>query len=178
MLIGTRVGEGAAIPETPLTTVWGVAVTVGAIAGVFLHGNPTSSYIWRNVIPYLSNLGRCVAPDLIGMGDSDKLPNSGQGSYSFVEHRTYLDALLSTLGISHRVTFVLHDWGSALGFDWARRHPAHTRGPWGDDPAHRQASIRRRSCWHFRNHGRRIAAHSCGSTSLPWSHSPVLDALS
>jgi haloalkane dehalogenase len=90
---------------------------------VFLHGNPTSSYIWRNVIPHVRNLGRCVAPDLIGMGDSDKLPNSGPGSYSFVEHRSYLDALLGALSITDRVTFVLHNWGSALGFDWARRHP-------------------------------------------------------
>jgi haloalkane dehalogenase len=95
---------------------------------VFLHGNPTSSYVWRNVIPYVAGLGRCLAPDLIGMGDSDKLPNSGPGSYSFVEHRRFLDALLETLGVRQRVTLVVHDWGSALGFDWANRHRAAVKG--------------------------------------------------
>lgn len=89
---------------------------------VFLHGNPTSSYLWRNVIPYLQPLGRCIAPDLIGMGDSEKLPNSGPDSYRFVEHRRYLDALLDALNVRARVTLVVHDWGSALGFDWANRH--------------------------------------------------------
>jgi haloalkane dehalogenase len=89
---------------------------------VLLHGNPTSSYLWRNVIPHLQQVGRCIAPDLIGMGDSDKLPNSGHRSYRFVEHRGYLDALLEALDVSERVTFVVHDWGSALGFDWANRH--------------------------------------------------------
>ena len=89
---------------------------------VLLHGNPTSSYLWRNVLPYLQSLGRCVAPDLIGMGDSDKLPDSGPGSYRFVEHRRYLDALLEALDVNERVTFVIHDWGSALGFDWANGH--------------------------------------------------------
>ncbi len=90
---------------------------------VFLHGNPTSSYLWRNVIPHVEHLGRCIAPDLIGFGDSDKLPNSGPGSYRFVENRTYLDRLLSELGVTERVVLVVHDWGSGLGFDWARRHP-------------------------------------------------------
>ena len=89
---------------------------------VLLHGNPTSSYLWRNVLPHLEPRGRCIAPDLIGMGDSDKLPNSGPGSYRFVEHRRYLDALLEPLDVHERVTFVIHDWGSALGFDWANRH--------------------------------------------------------
>jgi haloalkane dehalogenase len=89
---------------------------------VFLHGNPTSSYLWRNVIPHVQDLGRCIAPDLIGMGDSAKLPASGPSSYTFVEHRRYLDSLLETLGVTERVTFVIHDWGSALGFDWANRH--------------------------------------------------------
>src|SRR5262245_3958055 len=89
---------------------------------VLLHGNPTSSYLWRNVLPHLQPLGRCIAPDLIGMGDSDKLPDSGPGSYRFVEHRRYLDALLESLGVRERVTFVIHDWGSALGFDWSYRH--------------------------------------------------------
>jgi haloalkane dehalogenase len=90
---------------------------------VFLHGNPSSSYEWRNVIPHLVKMGRCIAPDLIGMGDSDKLPGSGPASYRFVEHRNYLDAFLEALGVQERVTLILHDWGSALGFDWAYRHP-------------------------------------------------------
>lgn len=89
---------------------------------VFLHGNPTSSYVWRNVVPHVSHLGRCLLPDLIGMGDSDKLDDPGPGSYTFVEHRRYLDALLEELGVTENVTFVIHDWGSALGFDWANRH--------------------------------------------------------
>jgi haloalkane dehalogenase len=95
---------------------------------VFLHGNPTSSYLWRNVIPHLQEVGHCIAPDLIGMGDSDKLPSSGPGSYTFVEHRRYLDALLAALGVHERVTFVIHDWGSALGFDWANRHRNAVKG--------------------------------------------------
>jgi len=95
---------------------------------VLLHGNPASSYLWRNVLPYLEPLGRCIAPDLIGMGDSDKLPNSGPGSYSFVDHRRFLDALLEELGVRERVTLVVHDWGSGLGFDWANRHRDAVRG--------------------------------------------------
>ena len=95
---------------------------------VLLHGNPTSSYLWRNVLPHLQPLGRCIAPDLIGMGDSDKLPNSGSGSYRFVEHRRYLDALLEALDVRERVTLVIHDWGSALGFDWANRHREAIKG--------------------------------------------------
>jgi haloalkane dehalogenase len=90
---------------------------------VFLHGNPTSSYLWRNVWPHVQEMGRIIVPDLIGMGDSDKLPNSGPDRYRFVEHRDYLDGLLSALGVTENVTLVIHDWGSALGFDWARRHP-------------------------------------------------------
>lgn len=95
---------------------------------VFLHGNPTSSYLWRNIIPYLADLGRCIAPDLIGMGDSEKLPESGPNSYTFVEHRRYLDALLAELGVERQVTLVVHDWGSALGFDWANRHRDAVKG--------------------------------------------------
>src|SRR5262247_3378925 len=95
---------------------------------VLLHGNPTSSYLWRNVLPPLPPRGRCIAPDLIGMGDSDKLPNSGPGSYRFVEHRRHLDALLEALDVRARVTFVVHDWGSALGFDWANRHRKAVKG--------------------------------------------------
>ncbi len=95
---------------------------------VFLHGNPTSSYLWRNVIPHCEALGRCIAPDLIGMGDSDKLDPSGPDRYRFVEHRQYLDALLEQLGVDANVTLVIHDWGSALGFDWANRHRDAMRG--------------------------------------------------
>jgi haloalkane dehalogenase len=95
---------------------------------VFLHGNPTSSYLWRNIMPHVQDRGRCIAPDLIGMGDSDKLPDSGPESYSFVEHRRYLDALLDLLGVKARITFVVHDWGSALCFDWAYRHPDAVKG--------------------------------------------------
>jgi len=89
---------------------------------VFLHGNPTSSYLWRNVVPHVAGRYRCVVPDLIGQGDSDKLDDPGPGSYSFVEHRRYLDGLLDQLDLGDRITLVLHDWGSALGFDWANRH--------------------------------------------------------
>jgi haloalkane dehalogenase len=95
---------------------------------VLLHGNPTSSYLWRNVIPHLQPLGRCIAPDLMGMGDSDKLPDRGPGSYRFVEHRRYLDGLLEALDVRERVTLVIHDWGSTLGFDWANRHRHAVRG--------------------------------------------------
>ena len=90
---------------------------------VFQHGNPTSSYLWRNVMPHLADQGRCIAVDLIGMGDSDKLDDPGSDSYRFVEHRDYLFAAWEALGIRDRVTLVIHDWGSALGFDWARQHP-------------------------------------------------------
>jgi haloalkane dehalogenase len=95
---------------------------------VFLHGNPTSSFLWRNVIPHVADRGRCIAPDLIGMGDSDKLDDSGPDRYTFVEHRKYLDALLERLGVERNAVFVIHDWGSALGFHWAHRHPDAVRG--------------------------------------------------
>jgi haloalkane dehalogenase len=95
---------------------------------VFLHGNPTSSYLWRNIIPHLEGVGRCIAPDLIGQGDSDKLEDSGPDRYRFVEHRRYLDALLESLGIERNVTLVIHDWGSGLGFDWANRHRDAVKG--------------------------------------------------
>ncbi|MGD8861044.1 MAG: haloalkane dehalogenase [Myxococcales bacterium] len=95
---------------------------------VFLHGNPTSSHLWREIIPHVADLGRCIAPDLIGMGHSDKLPDSGPGSYRFIDHRRYLDLLLDALDVRERVTLVVHDWGSALGFDWARRHASAMRG--------------------------------------------------
>ena len=92
---------------------------------VFLHGNPTSSYLWRNVIPHLSGQARCLAPDLIGMGDSGKAPG---GSYRFADHARYLDAWFDALGLTGRVVLVGHDWGSALGFDWACRHPDRVKG--------------------------------------------------
>lgn len=90
---------------------------------LFLHGNPTSSYLWRNIAPHLADLGRVLVPDLIGMGDSEKLGDAGPERYQFVEHRAYLDALIDDLlGDARDVTLVIHDWGSALGFDWANRH--------------------------------------------------------
>ncbi|WP_422048344.1 haloalkane dehalogenase [Shimia sp.] len=95
---------------------------------VFLHGNPTSSYLWRNVMPHLAGKGRLIAPDLIGMGDSDKLDDSGPERYTFVEHRRYLYALLETLGVTENVTLVIHDWGSALGFHWAHSNPEKVKG--------------------------------------------------
>ena len=87
---------------------------------VFLHGNPTSSYLWRYVIPHLEKHNRCLAPDLIGMGQSGK---SSSGSYRFVDHAHYLDAWFETLNLDKNVTLVIHDWGSALGFYWAYRNP-------------------------------------------------------
>lgn len=95
---------------------------------VFLHGNPTSSYLWRNIIPHLSGGYRCIAPDLIGMGDSDKLPDSGPERYTFMEHRHHLDGLLDGLDLGDRVTLVVHDWGSGLGFHWAHRHADRVAG--------------------------------------------------
>ena len=96
---------------------------------VLLHGNPTSSYLWRDVMPALAPLGRVIAPDLIGHGDSDKLPVSdGDDRYSFATSYRYLDGLLQTLGITEKVTLVIHDWGSALGFHWAQNHPDAVRG--------------------------------------------------
>jgi len=92
---------------------------------VFLHGNPSSSYLWRNVIPHVEGLGRCLAPDLVGMGDSGRSPG---GSYRFVDHARYLDAWFEALGLRRSVMLVVHDWGSALGFHWARRHPERVRG--------------------------------------------------
>ena len=95
---------------------------------VFQHGNPTSSYLWRNILPRLAAHGRCIALDLIGMGSSDKLPDSGPGRYSLADHQQFFDGALAALGVTQKVTFVLHDWGTALGFDWARRHAAQIRG--------------------------------------------------
>ncbi|MDT5230903.1 MAG: haloalkane dehalogenase, partial [Mycobacterium sp.] len=89
---------------------------------VFQHGNPTSSYLWRNVMPHLEGLGRLVACDLIGMGGSDKLSPSGPDRYHYAEQREYLSGLWDALDLGDRVVLVLHDWGSALGFDWANQH--------------------------------------------------------
>ncbi|MEW2548161.1 haloalkane dehalogenase [Streptomyces sp. NPDC047002] len=94
---------------------------------VLLHGNPTSSFLWRTVLPGLTPLGRCIAPDLIGMGDSEKLPADDPARYSLARHGAFLDALLDALDATANVTLVVHDWGSALGFDWARRHPDRMR---------------------------------------------------
>src|SRR5262245_17168412 len=91
---------------------------------VFLHGNPTSSYLWRNVIPPVERVARCLAPDLIGMGESGK---ASGGSYRFRDHARYLDAWFEAIGLTRDVTLVVHDWGSALGFDWAARHPGRVR---------------------------------------------------
>jgi haloalkane dehalogenase len=95
---------------------------------VFQHGNPTSSYLWRNIMPALAEAGRCIAVDLIGMGDSDKLENPGPDSYRYVEHRDYLFEAWEALGVRDNVTLVIHDWGSALGFDWARQNEDKVRG--------------------------------------------------
>ncbi len=95
---------------------------------VFQHGNPTSSYLWRNIMPHLEGLGRLIACDLIGMGDSEKLSPSGPDSYTYLEHRDYLYELYDALDLGDRVVFVIHDWGSALGFDWANQHRDRVQG--------------------------------------------------
>ena len=95
---------------------------------VFAHGNPTSSYLWRNVMPHLEGLGRLVAADLIGMGGSDKLHPSGPDRYNYAEQRDYLFALWDALDLGDDVTLVLHDWGSVLGFDWANQHRDRVQG--------------------------------------------------
>ncbi|MEM9057146.1 MAG: haloalkane dehalogenase, partial [Pseudomonadota bacterium] len=95
---------------------------------VFQHGNPTSSYLWRNIMPVLADQGRCIALDLVGMGDSDKLDRSGPQRYTFAEHSRFFDAAMDALGVDARATLVVHDWGSALGFHWAHRHPDRVSG--------------------------------------------------
>ena len=96
---------------------------------VLLHGNPTSSYLWRNVVPHLEGIGRVIVPDLIGHGDSEKLPDSeGPERYSFEISYEYLAGLLNELNITEDVTLVIHDWGSALGFHWAKHHPEAVKG--------------------------------------------------
>lgn len=120
---------------------------------VLLHGNPTSSYLWRNILPYLENLGRCIVPDLIGMGGSDKLLSADPHRYRLVEHRRFLDAFLEKMNIGPKVVLVMHDWGGPLGFDWAKRHHEAVAGlaymetlvrplSWDDFPAALQGLIR------------------------------------
>ena len=110
---------------------------------LFLHGNPTSSYLWRDVIPELEGRGRLIAPDLIGMGDSAKLPNPGPDTYRFTTHRKYLAAFIDkVIGPSQSILFVVHDWGSALGFDWANRHRDRVRGV-----AYMEAIVRPVASW-------------------------------
>ena len=90
---------------------------------IFQHGNPTSSYLWRNIMPQLQSLGRCIAMDLIGMGDSEKLEDKGNMTYSYDTHKKYFDGFLDAIGVESNATLVIHDWGSALGFDWANDYP-------------------------------------------------------
>jgi haloalkane dehalogenase len=95
---------------------------------VFQHGNPTSSYLWRNIMPYSRGLGRLIACDLVGMGDSEKLPGSGPERYNYFEHRSFLFALWEELRLEKNVILVLHDWGSVLGFDWANQNRSRVQG--------------------------------------------------
>ncbi|MDQ2091524.1 haloalkane dehalogenase [Marimonas arenosa] len=95
---------------------------------VLLHGNPTSSFLWRDVMPALAPLGRCIAPDLIGMGDSAKLPDPDAATYTFATHRRFVAGFMAALGLDEDVLLVVHDWGSALGFDWANQNRDAMRG--------------------------------------------------
>lgn len=95
---------------------------------VFVHGNATSSYMWRNIMPHLEGLGRLIAIDNIGQGQSDKLSDSGPGSYMIAEHQRYFDGALEALGVNERVTLVMHDWGGTLGLGWASRHANRLKG--------------------------------------------------
>ena len=95
---------------------------------VFQHGNPTSSYLWRNIMPHCEGLGRLIACDLIGMGESEKLENSGPDRYTYAEQRDYLFALWDQIGLGDKVIFVIHDWGSALGFDWSNQNRDRVKG--------------------------------------------------
>ena len=118
---------------------------------VFQHGNPTSSYLWRNIMPHLAGLGRLIACDLIGMGDSEKLEPSGPDRYGYLEQREYLFGLWDQLGLDGDVVFVLHDWGSALGFDWAEQHRDRVAGI-----AYMEAVVMPISWSDFPDQGRRI----------------------
>ena len=90
---------------------------------LFIHGNPTSSFLWRNIIKGLKNKYRCIAPDLIGMGDSDKLDNPSQENYSLKEHIKWFDGFINNVNIDKKIILVIHDWGSAIGFDFAKKYP-------------------------------------------------------
>jgi haloalkane dehalogenase len=118
---------------------------------VFQHGNPTSSYLWRNIMPHLAGLGRLIACDLIGMGDSEKLEPSGPDRYGYLEQREYLFGLWDQLGLDGDVVLVLHDWGSALGFDWAEQHRDRVAGI-----AYMEAIVTPLSWADFPDNGRRI----------------------
>ncbi len=113
---------------TSTAAAWPISTPAPATAIVFQHGNPTSSYLWRNIMPHCAGLGRLVACDLIGMGDSDKLAPSGPDRYGYAEQRAYLFALWDKLDLGANIVLVLHDWGSALGFEWARRNPERVAG--------------------------------------------------
>lgn len=95
---------------------------------IFLHGNPTSSFLWRNIIPFLEKMGRCIAPDLIGMGYSDKLPEGATDGYKLIHHIQYLNDFLENLNIHQNVVIIAHDWGGPLAFDWLRKHPQAAKG--------------------------------------------------
>ena len=111
------------------TPEWLTTSAARAAAVLFLHGNPTSSYLWRDVLPPLEGHGRLIVPDLIGMGDSAKLPNPGPDAYRFATHRKYLWAFIdAVIGPTQPIVLVVHDWGSALGFDWANHHRDRVRG--------------------------------------------------
>jgi len=106
-----------------------VELGAGEPVFLFLHGNPTSSYLWRNVMPEVAGLGRGIAPDLIGMGDSDKLDKPGPLTYRFTTHRDFLSGFIeATVGPERPVILVAHDWGSALAFDWANQHRERVAG--------------------------------------------------
>ncbi len=110
---------------------------------LFLHGNPTSSFLWRGVMPEVAGRGCCIAPDLIGMGDSDKLAPAGPDTYSFDIHSRFVDGFIEAIVPHGTLVLVVHDWGSALGFDWARRHPDRVRGI-----AYMEAIVRPLAGWH------------------------------
>jgi len=120
---------------------------------VFLHGNPTSSFLWRNVMPHLEERGRLIAIDTIGMGDSDKIQNATTENYTLAENCEYTFALLEAIGVDKNVTLVLHDWGSGVGFHWANKNPEKVKAiaymeaipttfpTWDDFPADLHAPI-------------------------------------
>lgn len=120
---------------------------------VFLHGNPASSYVWRNILPFLTMYGRCIAPDLVGMGRSQKISPSADRTYRFDDFQYYLYGLLNAIGVTQNVTFVVHGWGAALGIEWARRHPGATKAiaytesiirplSWEEWPSDTRATVR------------------------------------